>query len=685
VSLRSVRENANNSTMDLSSLQPVTVAVLLAALWMGLGGISLACTRHGGLIAGAIFPAGAVVAFALGLTGLWALGAVPSALVLPAGLPDLPFHVRADPLSGFFLLLLGGVSFGISLFSSGYFHGEDAESGLGLLSFQYHVFLASMALVVVADDAYFFMVAWETMALSSYFLVTSEHRSEQNRRAGFIYLLIAHLGAISILLCFGVLHGGLGDYTFDALRRAELTPFWASVAFVLAFFGFGAKAGMLPLHAWLPEAHPAAPSPVSALMSGVMLKTAIYGMVRVIYDLIGGIQWEWGLTVLLFGAATSLFGVLFALMQHDLKRLLAYHSVENIGIILIGLGLSMVFIGSGHPVAGVLGLIAGLYHTLNHAVFKGLLFLGAGAILHSTGLRNLNEMGGLIRYMPHAAIYFLIGALAISALPPLNGFISEWLTFQASLQAPMLESSVVRSLVPIVAAVLALSGALTGMCFVKVYGVAFLGQHRHVMAEKPREANRWERAGMLWLALGCFALGLLPVFVVRGLNNVSEALTRSGLPEESLNSGWLWLVPTSGTQASYSPIIFLLVIAVVVGLTFVIVRQVYHGRLRRADPWDCGYPEQTARMEDTADGFGQPIRQIFAPVYRIHREIPRPDDPHPVFRQEVEDRHWYWLYLPIARFTEFLSSHVGRLQQGRISVYLLYSFLTLIALLVFVR
>ena len=671
--------------MDLSSLQPVTVAVILAALWIGLGGVSLACTRRAGLITGAIFPAGAAVALALGLTGLWALGAAPSALVLPAGLPDLPFHVRVDPLSGFFLLLLGGVSFGISLFSSGYFRGEHAEPGLGLLSFQYHVFLASMALVVVADDAYFFMVVWETMALSSYFLVTSEHRSEQNRRAGFIYLLIAHLGAISILLSFGVLHGGLGDYTFDALRRAELTPFWASVAFLLAFFGFGAKAGMLPLHAWLPEAHPAAPSPVSALMSGVMLKTAIYGMVRVIYDLIGGIQWEWGLTVLLFGAATSLFGVLFALMQHDLKRLLAYHSVENIGIILIGIGLSMVFIGSGHPVAGVLGLIAGLYHTLNHAVFKGLLFLGAGAILHSTGLRNLNEMGGLIRYMPQAAIYFLIGALAISALPPLNGFISEWLTFQASLQAPMLESSVVRSLVPIVAAVLALSGALTGMCFVKVYGVAFLGQHRHVMPEKPREANRWERAGMLWLAIACFALGLLPVFVVRGLNNVSEALTHSGLPQAALDSGWLWLVPTSGTQASYSPIIFLLVIAAVVGLTFAIVRQVYHGRLRRADPWDCGYPEQTARMEDTADGFGQPIRQIFAPVYRIHREIPRPDDPHPVFRQEVEDRHWYWLYLPIARLTEFLSSHVGRLQQGRISVYLLYSFLTLIALLVFVR
>jgi formate hydrogenlyase subunit 3/multisubunit Na+/H+ antiporter MnhD subunit len=669
--------------MNPSSLQPVEFAVTLSVVWIGLGGVALACRRTRRVVIDMVFPAGAAVALALALTGLWAMNAPASVAVLPAGLPDLPFHVRVDALSGFFLLLLGSVSFGVSLFSSGYFRHGDRPPGL--LCFQYHLFLASMAFVLIADDAYLFMVTWESMALSSYFLVTTEHRDEQNRRAGFIYLLIAHLGAISILLSFGVLHGGHGDYTFEALRRAELSEFWATVAFALAFFGFGAKAGMLPLHVWLPEAHPAAPSPVSALMSGVMLKTAIYGMVRVIYDLIGGIRWEWGLTVLLFGAATSLFGVLFALMQHDLKRLLAYHSVENIGIILIGIGLSMVFIGSGHPVAGVLGLIAGLYHTLNHAVFKGLLFLGAGAILHSTGLRNLNDMGGLIRYMPHTAFYFLVGALAISALPPLNGFISEWLTFQASLQAPILESSVVRSLVPIVAAVLALSGALTGMCFVKVYGVAFLGQHRHALAEKPRDADGWERAGMLWLALGCVALGLLPVFMIRQLNNVSQVLIHAGLPDEAIASGWLWLVPTSSAQASYSPVVFLLVIAAVVALTFFAVRQFYHGRLRRADPWDCGFSEQTARMEDTADGFGQPIRHIFAPVFRIHREIPRPDDPQPVFKQEVEDRHWYWIYLPIARFTEFLSSHIGKLQQGRISVYLLYSFLTLIALLVFAQ
>src|SRR5471032_3242298 len=335
-----------------------------------------------------------------------------------------------------------------------------------------------MGFILIADDAYAFMLAWETMALASYFLVTTQHRVPEIRSAGFLYLLLAHVGAIGILLCFGVLQGGSWHFTFDAMRAASLSPYWASIAFVLAFFGFGAKAGMVPLHVWLPEAHPAAPSPVSALMSGIMLKTAIYGMIRVTYDLIGNVHWEWGMLVLVIGTGTTLFGVLYALMQHDLKRLLAYHSVENIGIILLGVGMSMVFIGFGHPAAGALGLIAALYHTLNHAVFKALLFLGAGSILHATGLRNLYSIGGLIRKMPHTAFYFLVGALAISALPPLNGFVSEWLTFQTALQASILKNGVVRSLLPLFAATLALAGALTAMCFVKVYGIAFLGRPR---------------------------------------------------------------------------------------------------------------------------------------------------------------------------------------------------------------
>jgi formate hydrogenlyase subunit 3/multisubunit Na+/H+ antiporter MnhD subunit len=671
------------------SFSPLVGALAATAAWLVIGVLSLAPGRNAVFARKVAFPLGALVGLALAVFGLLAVWEPAASLTLVLGLPDLPFHVRLDPLAGFFLFLLGAVSAGISVYAAGYFHDESTER-LTLIGLQYFVFLAAMALVTLADDAYLFMVAWETMALASYFLVTTDHHQPAIRSAGFLYLLIAHVGALAILLCFGILHGGQGDYSFAALRDAELTPFRASVAFLLAFFGFGAKAGMIPLHAWLPEAHPAAPSPVSALLSGVMLKTAIYGMVRVIYDLIGGVRWEWGMVVLVIGAATTLFGVLYALMQHDLKRLLAYHSVENIGIILLGLGMSMVFIGFGHPAAGVLGLIAALYHTLNHAVFKGLLFLGAGSILHRRGLRDLNDMGGLIRTMPRTAFYFLIGALAISALPPLNGFVSEWLTFQTALQAPILGHGVVRSVLPLAAATLALAGALTAMCFVKVFGIAFLGQPRaprHPVraAHKGGDGGPMERLGMAWLAAGCFVLGLFPTSMLLVLNRVGTSLTGWGLSDEALASGWLWLVPTTSAEASYSPVIFLVVIVGVVLLTILLVRRFYHGRVRYSHPWDCGFPEQTPRMQDTADAFGQPIRQVFGPLYLMKRHLPGPDDPAPKFTLKIEDRHWYWLYLPVARLVEFVSSRIGLLQQGRISIYLLYSFITLIALLVFVR
>ncbi|HEU4351752.1 MAG TPA: hydrogenase 4 subunit B [Burkholderiales bacterium] len=657
---------------------------LAAALaWLALGLAGLIPAGNAALARRVLFPLGAVVGLALAALGAQAVWLPPESMVLPLGLPDLPFHLRLDPLAGFFLLLLGGVGAGVSVYAGGYFQSESALR-LGLICLQYHVFMAAMAFVILADDAYLFMVAWETMALASYFLVTTDHRVPAIRSAGFLYLLIAHIGAIAILLCFGVLHGGQGDYRFAALRAAELTPFWSSAAFVLAFIGFGAKAGMIPLHAWLPEAHPAAPSPVSALMSGVMIKTAIYGMVRVIYDLIGEVRWEWGVVVLLIGAGTTLFGVLFALMQHDLKRLLAYHSVENIGIILLGLGMSMVFFGFGHPAAGALGLIAALYHTLNHAVFKGLLFLGAGSILHSTGLKDLNHMGGLVRTMPAVAFHFLIGALAISALPPLNGFVSEWLTFQTALQAPLLEHGVMRSLLPLFAATLALAGALTAMCFVKVYGVAFLGQRRGKDEVFP-DAGPSERLGFAWLSAACLVLGLFPSAMLHMLSQVSVALTGRGLSAEALESNWLWLVPTHPAQASYSALIFLLVVLAVVLLTIRLVRVFYHGRVRRADPWDCGFPEQTSRMQDTADAFGQPIGLVFGPLYQMKRHLPGPEDGAPKYSIKVEDRHWGWVYLPVAQLAEFVSAKVGLLQRGRISTYLLYSFLTLIALLVFVR
>jgi formate hydrogenlyase subunit 3/multisubunit Na+/H+ antiporter MnhD subunit len=676
--------------MILPDLPAAEIAVGIGVAWIALGALGLFEGERSRFVAKVIFPLSALASIGLALIALQAIVEPARGLVLPLGLPDLPFHVRLDPLSAFFLFLLGLCSFAINLYAGSYFKGEPPQK-LKLICLQYHCFLASMAFVLLADDAYMFMVAWETMALSSYFLVVTEHRQPSIRHAGFIYVLLAHVGALAILLCFGVLHeGGFSAYSFDDLRRAELSPLWASVVFALALVGFGAKAGLIPLHVWLPEAHPAAPSPVSALMSGVMLKTAIYGFVRVVFDLVGTPMWQWGLALAVLGGVTALFGILYAVQQNDLKRLLAYSSVENIGIVMIGLGLSMVFFGSGHPQAGALGFVAALYHALNHGAYKSLLFLGAGSVLHSTGLRNLNEMGGLIHRMPVVAFYFLIGCLAISGLPPLNGFVSEWLMFQTALQAGMLENGVLRSLVPLIAAMLALAAALTARCFVKAFGIGFLGQPRGrggkgESNEEYADAGMLERIAMAWLAGWCIVLGIFPSTFVGLINHVSLAVAGAGLPPSALEAGVLWLVPSTQAQASYSPFLFLIVIAVVVAIAYIVVRACFHGRVRRAPPWDCGFPEQTARMQDSSEGFGQSIRIIFAPIYRITRRVPAPDDPQPRFEVRVEDKHWFGIYLPIARFVEYLSAKLSTLQQGRISIYLLYSFVTLIALLVFVQ
>src|SRR5450830_1135111 len=494
--------------MQVLMSSPLSGSLIVTAAWFAIAVLSLVPSGNAFFARRCAFALGTLAGLALAAAGLQAIWlATPEQMTLPLGLPDLPFHLRLDPLAGFFLLLLGSVSAGVSVYAIGYFR-DETPGRLVLLALEYHVFLASMALVILADDAYLFMVAWETMALSSYFLVTTDHKLPAIRSAGFLYLLIAHLGAIAILLSFGVMNGGHGDYTFDALRAAELKPQWATVAFVLAFFGFGAKAGMVPLHVWLPEAHPAAPSPVSALMSGIMLKTAIYGMIRVIYDLIGNVRWEWGMLVLVIGTGTTLFGVLYALMEHDLKRLLAFHSVENIGIIFIGIGAGLMFQSYGLTTLATLGIVAGLYHTVNHACFKGLLFLGAGSVLHATGTRNMEELGGLIKRMPQTAFFFLVGAVAISALPPLNGFVSEWLTYQALLRGFGTTDSLMRLMFPLSGAMLALTGALAAACFVKAFGITFLAQPRSEHAAQAHEVAFPMRLGMCLLAAACVALGL---------------------------------------------------------------------------------------------------------------------------------------------------------------------------------
>ncbi len=659
--------------------------ILVVALgWLAIGTIGLAFPRNFRLISRVLFPCGALLSILLALLALSGIVAGTQLRTLPLGLPDLPFHLRLDALSSFFLFLLGAASAGISIYAAGYFRkGEGTAPGLQCLL--YHAFLASMSFVMLADDGYAFMVAWESMALSSFFLVTSEHRHAEIRRAGYLYLLIAHIGAVGILLSFGVMAGSAGDYTFDAMRDFSTQGVWPTIAFLLALFGFGAKAGILPLHAWLPEAHPAAPSPVSAMMSGVMLKTAIYGLLRVSFDLLHAQLWWWGVLLLLIGLCSALFGVIFSAVQTDMKRLLAYSSIENIGLIFVGFGLTLIFKSFVLPHLAALALTATLYHCLNHAFFKSLLFLCTGSVLHATGERNLGKLGGLIHRMPWVAWLALIGVLASTGLPPLNGFVSEWLLLQSFLFTSVLPEGYLHMLLPVAAAAVALIAALAGFAMVKFFGVIFLGQPREAKLAQAHDAGRLERLGLLWLAVGCILLGLLPNAVITLLDPVTRLLVASSLPAAVDSHGWWLLAPISEDRASYSAAIFFGCLGLFIPAVYGLVRHFYHGRQKRVPAWDCGFPLQTPRMQDTAEGFGQPIRRIFSTFMRRSHEHPTPFDTQPRYRSVVEDPFWYALYLPIARLVERGTRLIAFLQQGRIAIYLLYSFITLLTLLVLTR
>jgi Formate hydrogenlyase subunit 3/Multisubunit Na+/H+ antiporter, MnhD subunit len=649
----------------------------------------------------------------LGVSGLAACAAGGEALLamathtaqLPLGLPWLPWQVRLDPLAGFFLILIGLIVSALALYGPGHVrefeHSRHPLAPLGIFT---GLFVAGMLLVVLSDDAFMFMVAWELMSLSSYFLVAYQHDNPANRRAAFLYLLMAHIGALAILLGFGVLASFGAGFGFDAMREVTLSPVWADVAFGLALLGFGMKAGLVPLHAWLPEAHPVAPSHISALMSGVMLKVAVYGFVRFAFDLIGAVHWSWGVVALLAGSVSALLGVLYALMQHDLKRLLAYHSVENIGIIFVGLGLALVFLSTGHPTLGSLGLIAALFHCLNHAVFKSLLFMGAGAIVQHSHERDLEHMGGLLRRMPYTGFFFLVGCISISALPPFNGFASEWLTFQAALQGGVLESGVLRIVIPVSAAMLALTSALAAACFVKVYGVAFLGQARTRHIRHAREADIGMRSAQGLLALLCLLLGVFAGAVIDALNAIPHWLTGAQLPQAAAH-GWLWLTPAVAPQqavalpqtgalpqavpevASYSAPLVL----VGIGLAWLLSYLLLHPRgkwvARRAPPWDCGFGPLSARMQYTSSAFSMPIRRIFEPLFKVDERVERATDESGLrvsalrHQLHVSDRSWEMLYAPPGRWVLAAARRVARLQTGNIRTYLAYSFFTLLVLL----
>lgn len=633
----------------------------------------------------------------LGLSGVFAVLAGLSVLIgkgavtdqIGLGLPWLPWHVHFDCLSGFFFLIIGIAVTAVSLYGPGYVNSyKESQHSFAVLALFTGLFVAGMLLVLLADDAFFFMIAWELMSVASYFLVAFQHENPANRRAAFLYLLMAEVGALAIILGFGVLAGFADGFTFNALREAHLSPTWAGIAFMLALLGFGMKAGIVPVHVWLPEAHPVAPSHISALMSGVMLKVAIYGLTRFCFDLLGEVHWQWGVVLLILGTISALGGILYAMMQPNLKSLLAYSSVENIGIIFMVLGLSMIFMANGYPQLAALGLLAALFHAFNHALFKSLLFLGAGIIQHQTHQLNIDMMGGLIKKMPKTSLLFLIGCMSISSLPLFNGFVSEWLAFQTALQVDVLDNGVLRSLIPVAAAALALTAALAAACFVKVFGLIFLGQPRSNHCEKAHEVqDKGMLSGASLLAGLCFLFGIFPGLIIGLINSVAGQLLGETLPNDAA-LGWLWLAPVSTDQASYAPPLVLIGALIAGCISFWYLRRNPATALRKAETWDCGFGGLTPRMQYSSGAFTMPFRRIFAKVWIIDERIDK--DMQGAMNQDVaavhyqlriQDHCWPRLYRPIEHGINKLAQVVGRIQTGNIRVYLGYSFATLLLLL----
>jgi formate hydrogenlyase subunit 3/multisubunit Na+/H+ antiporter MnhD subunit len=662
---------------------PILVLLSSVAVLIGTGILAVAVARspRATPIVYGLCLAACGVALAAALFHLLAEGEAVWSITLPFGLPWLGARFRLDPLAAFFLIVVNLGGGAASLYGLGYGRHETAPHRV--LPF-FAAFLAGMNLVVLADDAFIFLLSWEFMSLTSWALVMTHHRESDNARAGYIYLVMASFGTLALLLAFGLLAGPDGEYAFQSIRAVLHAPYVAALVLALALLGAGSKAGIVPLHVWLPLAHPAAPSHVSALMSGVMTKVAVYGFIRIIFDLLNDASWWEAVVVLALGGATAALGVLYALMQHDLKRLLAYHTVENIGIIYIGLGLALAFQANGMGVAAALALTAALFHVLNHSLFKSLLFFGSGAVLTATGERDMEHLGGLIRRMPATSFLFLVGCVAISALPPLNGFVSEWLTFQAILQSPELPQWGLKILVPAVGGLLALSAALAAACFVKAYGVTFLGRPRTPAAANAKEVDRFSIVAMAGFAALCLLTGIFPGVVIDALSPVTLLLIGERMPVQA-GVAWLSIVPIAESRSSYNGLLVFLFIAASAGITVFAIHRFASRAVRRAPAWDCGFPEPSPATQYTAGSFAQPIRRVFGTLVfgaREHVEMPPPGDLAPARLVVVlRDHIWERLYLPVAFVVGHAAVRLNRLQFLTIRQYLSLVFLTLVTLL----
>ena len=646
-------------------------------------------------VAGVVTPARAratVTGTGTALTGVAALTGGIAAMAgqtfdvsLPDLLPLLGVRVTADPLGGLFVAVTGGVAVAAAVYGIGYTRQHLAARSVQAMV---PLFVAAMVLVPVAASVGTFLVCWELMALTSLLLVLAEHtRGPAVREAGLWYAVMTHLGLVVILFGLVLFAAHAPDDSFTSLRSATMSPAVRGAVFLTTFAGFASKAGMVPLHAWLPRAHPEAPSHVSALMSAAMVNLGVYGVLRVGLDLLGGGSRWWWLLVLAAGAVSALYGILQAVVAVDLKRLLAYSTTENMGLVFIGVGAGGYFAATGSRVLGGLALTAGLLHLVNHAGFKTVLFCSAGSVLRATGSRDLDALGGLRSRMPVTTALFAIGALAASALPPGNGFVSEWLLLQSLVHALPTSATATAVVMPLAVAVVALTAGLAVATFVKAFGVGFLARPRGPGAEQARESPPSMLAGTGLAAIACVALAVAPAAVLPGLSRAAGAALGAGAVDAVHGPVTLRL---TGFAGSMSPLLIAVALLAAAVGALAGVRSLVARRARRvARLWDCGAGPVTARMQYTATSFAEPLQRVFDDVLAPETDVditPTAESAYLVervqFQARVPDRIEYRLYRPLLAAARLTGEAARGLANGSVHRYLGYGFFAFTGLLI---
>lgn len=607
-----------------------------------------------------------------------------------SSVPYLSLVLRVDNLSAFFVLCLAVLTFAVSLYSIGYMKHYFAKNNIGVFNCLFNIFILSMILVITSSNLISFLISWEIMSLVSYALVVFESTQPENSRAGLIYIIMTHIGTAFIMIAFMLIYINTGSLEISSAGEL-LTPQIKNILFILFMLGFGVKAGVIPLHVWLPYAHPAALSNISALMSGIMIKTAVYGLLRFILVVLGASNPWWGVIILSLGVISTVLGIAYALMEHNYKRLLAYSSIENIGIILIGLGISLTAYSENQMTIAGIALLAALFHVINHSLFKGALFLGAGAIHYATHTKNLEDLGGLMKRLPYTGIFVLLASLSISALPPFNGFVSEWLTFQSLFQVLTSFSIGLKILAMISVAALGMAGAMAAACFIKFIGIAFLGLPRSEQAQNAHEVPIPMLIGIGLLVMLCLLAGLFPQFILMLVDSVTQELFAISILPDLRGFSFLPYFPLQINNTEFSPIIVLILGIAFLLVFYTIINFVGRNTQERLfTTWDCGFGGLSPRMQYTATGFSKPLRIVFRLLYRPKRELQLKKGPSPYYPHEqhyvvsTETVFEKYIYRPMASaLTHWARKTRFYVQTGSVHIYLIYILFALILLLVY--